>query len=191
MKNFYILMIAVILLAGCALSPQTVNINPALDIKSSSAATKPTIVELTVVDSRGTQVLGQRGGIYEETSDISTDANMTASLARNLATALNTLGYQVARQGEAGDAVLTVKINKLTYSVGQEKLLYKVETRAEVQAVCRKGTREFTGGYSATRKKDFVKVPSMDENETIVNEALAVALQTMLKDTDLIAFVDQ
>jgi uncharacterized lipoprotein YajG len=185
-----LLFLFVLAITGCALSPQVIVINPDIYVETSSVATKPTIVRLDVVDGRSSEFIGKRGGIYEGTSDISTDANMKASLERNLASALNNLGYMVARKNETSDAALTVRINKIEYTINKAKVLYTVETKVEIQAVCRKGSREFTGGYSAIRKKDFVKVPSMGQNETIVNEAMGVALQAMLNDKDLFSFID-
>ena len=182
--------ILVLTIASCALSPQIIVINPELFVENSSVATKPVILRLDVVDGRSSEYIGKRGGVYESTSDISTDANMKASLERNLSSALNSLGYTVARKNETSDATLTVRINKIDYTVNKPKVLYTVETKVEIQAVCLKGSREFTGGYNAIRKKEFVKVPSMGQNETIVNEALAVALQSMLNDKDLFSFID-
>jgi uncharacterized lipoprotein len=185
-----ILIMFVLVINGCALSPQVIVINPDLYVEKTSTATKPVILRLDVIDGRSSEFIGKRGGIYEETSDISTDPNMNASISRKLATALNSMGYMVARQGEASDVALTVRITNIDYKINKEKVLYKVETKVDIQAVCRKGTREFTGGYSAIRKKEYVKVPSMGQNETIVNETVSVALQTMLKDADLFAFID-
>ena len=185
-----LLFLFVLAITGCALSPQVIVINPDLYVETSSVATKPTIVRLDVVDGRSSEFIGKRGGIYKETSDISTDPNMKASLERNLASALNSHGYMVARKGEASDAALTVRITNIEYNINKEKVLYQVETKVDVQAICRKGTREFTGGYSAIRKKEYVKVPSMGQNETIVNEAMGVALQAMLNDGDLFVFID-
>lgn len=185
-----VLIMFVLVIGGCALSPQVIVIDPDLYVEKTSTATKPVILRLDVVDGRSSEFIGKRGGIYEETSDISTDPNMNASISRKLATTLNSMGYMVARQGEASDAALTVRITSIDYKINKEKVLYKVETKVDIQAVCRKGTREFTGGYSAIRKKEYVKVPTMGQNETIVNEAVSVALQTMLKDADLFAFID-
>lgn len=185
-----LLTIFALAITGCALSPQVIVINPDLYVEKSSVATKPTIVRLDVVDGRSSEFIGKRGGIYKETSDISTDPNMKASLERNLASALNSQGYMVARKNETSDAALTVRINKIEYTINKAKVLYTAETKVEIQAVCRKGSREFTGGYSAIRKKDFVKVPSMGQNETIVNEAMAATLQAMLNDKDLFSFID-
>lgn len=187
--NSFLIML-VLTIAGCALSPQIIVINPDLYVEKSSVATRPAILRLEVIDGRSSEFIGKRGGIYEGTSDISTDANMKASLERNLASALNSQGYMVARKGETSDAVLTVRINNIEYNINKAKVLYTVETKADIQAICRKSSREFTGGYSAVRKKDYVKVPSMGQNETIVNEAMAVALQAMLNDKDLFSFID-
>ena len=42
-----------------------------------------------------------------------------------------------------------------------------------------------------TRTKNLIKVPSEQENEQLVNEVFAVVLNTMIKDQDLMAFIDK
>ena len=191
MKIFYILLFVIItILSGCALSPQVVVINPDIEVNKTGTISKAATIRLSVVDARGSVVIGQRGGIYKDTSDISTDERMAASLERNVGAALKALGYAVVSNNEGASADLTVKITSLTYVAHTEDLLDKIEVKASIQAVCQKGSKQFTGGYNATRKKDFVKVPSMEQNETIVNEAIGIALQAMLKDNDLMAFID-
>jgi len=178
-------------LAGCALSPQVVVVNPELKMDANMTTAKPTTISVEVVDTRSSPIIGQRGGVYAETSNISTDENMTATLAKKVGTAFSELGYKVAQKGEAADAALTVRIINVHYVTNTEKKILKnIETKLGLQAVCKKNGKEFTGDYSATRKKDLIKVPSMQENEQLVNEVFAVVLNSMLQDQDLITFID-
>ena len=178
-------------LAGCALSPQVVVVNPELKMDANVTTAKPTTISVEVVDTRSSPIIGQRGGVYAETSNISTDENMTATLAKKVGTAFSELGYKVAQKGEAADAALTVRIINVHYVTNTEKKILKnIETKLGLQAVCKKNGKEFTGDYSATRKKDLIKVPSMQENEQLVNEVFAVVLNSMLQDQDLITFID-
>ena len=185
--NTFLLMFF-ITLCGCALSPQIIEIDPVIKVDAVSA--KPTRLWLEVADTRGSKIIGKRGGIYKETSDITTGDNMTTNLHHNLSKALNNLGYQVTAKGETSDADVIVRITNISYSAYTEKLLNKVELKVTVDVIARKNSKEFTGGFSATRKKDYVKAPSIEENEEIVNETLALVLQNLLSDRDLIQFLD-
>lgn len=176
-------------LSGCALSPQVIDVNPDINLADTAAVKQPVRLTLNVVDARKSPVIGQRGGVYKDTSDISTSENMTGNLHRQLTAALKRLGYEVAGKNEASDADLTVTINNMKYTANSEKLLNKIEIRVAIHALITKNGKQFNGDYSATRKKDYVKLPDMEENSKIVNEALAVVLQSMLQDKDLVSFV--
>jgi uncharacterized lipoprotein len=183
-------MLAVLLaLTGCALSPQIIDVNPDIQLTDSSAVSKPLKLRVDVIDTRSSPVIGQRGGVYKDTSDISTSENMNRNLSYKITNTLKNLGYSMVNKGESSDADLTVRIINMNYMANSEKLLNKIEIKVGIQAICRKQGKEFTGDYSATRKKDYVKLPSIEENEKIVNEALAVVLQSMLQDEDLISFI--
>ncbi|MGH8120875.1 MAG: YajG family lipoprotein [Gammaproteobacteria bacterium] len=190
MKNIYVFLF-VLFITGCALSPQVVVVNPELKMDANVTVAKPTTISVEVVDTRSSPIIGQRGGVYAETSNISTDDNMTATLEKKVSTAFSEMGYKVAKKGEAADAGLTVRIIDVHYVTKTEKKVLKnIETKLGLQAVCKKNGKEFTGDYSATRKKDLIKVPSMQENEQLVNEVFAVVLNSMLKDKELITFID-
>ncbi len=79
----------------------------------------------------------------------------------------------------------------MTYSAYKEKLLYKVEIAMAVRAIANKNGKEFTGDYRTSRKKDYVKLPSAEENGKIINETLASVLKSMLSDDDVITFIRQ
>ena len=190
MRHIYTFLFATVL-AACALSPQVVVVNPELKVTANVTNAKPVSISIEVVDTRSSTIIGQRGGVYAETSDISTDDNMTATLEHKVGTVFSELGYVVVKKGEAADAALTIRIINIHYAANTEKKVLKnIETKLEVQAVCRKNDKEFTGGYSATRKKDLIKTPNVQENEQLVNAAFTVVLESMLKDNDLITFID-
>lgn len=188
MKNINIIfLLAIFIISGCALSPQIIEIDPVIEVDT--AVVKPVKIRLDVVDARSSEIIGKRGGIYKETSDISTSKNMTSNLRHNLSKVLNKLGYQIANKSDSSDADLIVKITNINYSAYTEKLLNKVELKVAVDVIAHKNNKEFTGGFNATRKKDYVTVPGIEDNEVIVNETLAIVLQNMLKDNDLNKFL--
>jgi len=190
MRYIYTFLFA-ISLAACALSPQVVVVNPELKVATNVTSAKPITISIEVVDTRSSTIIGQRGGVYAETSNLSTDDKMTATLERKVGTAFSELGYVVAKKGAAADATLTLRIINIHYAADTEKkVLQSIETKLEIQAVCKKNDKEFTGSYSTTRKKDLIKVPSEQENEQLINAVFTVVLESMMKDKDLITFID-
>src|SRR3989304_5261858 len=179
MRHIYTFLFATVL-AACALSPQVVVVNPELKVAANVTNAKPVSISIEVVDTRSSAIIGQRGGVYAETSNLSTDDNMTAPLEHKVGTVFSELGYVVVKKGEAADAALTVRIINIHYAANTEKKVLKnIETKLEVQAVCRKNDKEFTGSYSATRKKDLIKTPNVQENEQLVNAVFTVVLESM------------
>ena len=76
--RLFILSVPVLFLSACALSPQIIVIEPDISVQGNSV--QPLVLQLEVVDGRDSPILGQRGGIYKETSHISTSENMTTTL---------------------------------------------------------------------------------------------------------------
>lgn len=172
-------------LGGCALSPQTISINPDIDVQGNVGQSQT--IQVDVVDKRNSPVLGQRGGVYEDTSNIMTSDNMTTTLRKSLVRALQKQGYSVVERD--ADTALRVEVNSMTYNAYKEKLLYKIEIGMAVRSIVNKNSKEFTGDYKTSRKKDYVKLPGVEENEKLVNETLAGVLKSMLSDEDLIKFI--
>ena len=190
MRTVFLLLLAVSLFTGCALSPQTITINPDIAVKKTGIK-KETTIYLDVVDKRSSPVIGERGGVYRDTSTITTAQDMTDKLHDSLTRAMQDLGYQVVTDSATARARLTVNITDISYQAKNENLLTKIITKVEIQGVIIKNRKEFTGTYTATRKKDFVKTPNELENEDIVNDALALVLKNMLEDPDFIQFIDE
>ncbi len=189
MRELILLAWVTLLLHACALSPQVVVIDPELSTEASNVALKPVSLKVDVEDPRSSPIIGQRGGIYKETSHISTDQAMTATLQKKLSAKFSALGYTVISK-ESPDAYLTINTSSIKYTVIEEKLLNQIQIDIELEAVVQKGNREFRRNYTVSRKKDVVKTPDMEDNEILVNESLAIVLQNLLSDELLFDFID-
>ena len=183
-------LIIALYLTACALSPQTVIINPDLQVAKNAAATKAITLSLDITDIRSSNIIGQRGGVYESTSHITTGENTTSNLQKTLARAFTDVGYIVTGKGESADAKLIIEISDIKYFAHSEKVIQSIETKVVIRAICWKNNQEYTGTYSATRKKDVLTTPTVAENERLVNEALGVVLQRVLEDEELFLFID-
>ena len=178
----------VMLLAACALSPQVVVIDPVVKPGTAISAQGNSSLDIRVRDTRKSTVIGQRGGVYEATSHISTDDNMIKTLQNRIARAFADLGY-ATNTGNAA-AELTVDVIDISYVTAVEKLVRTVEIKSAIKATCRKDGQEYTSSYRVTNKKEVLKVPTEEENEKLVNEAVAIVLERLLSDGELFAFID-
>ena len=61
-KTGLVIMLA---LGGCAMSPQSVQINPSVVVSESARNALSSSVSVTVFDERLTPVIGHRGGVYD------------------------------------------------------------------------------------------------------------------------------
>lgn len=173
----------IILIGGCALSPQTVTLSPELKMNSADNNNRANSLSLIVRDTRENTLLGKRGGVYRDTAEIRTEGDITSTIKPVLAEALLGLGYTL--QETNADAVLTVNIAHLGYSAEGETRISAVETSATVQTRCRNGTHSVDNEYTVKDKKDVLKAPSESGNKKLINDTLATAMQRMLEDRQL------
>ncbi|NIN35275.1 MAG: hypothetical protein GWO08_12525 [Gammaproteobacteria bacterium] len=188
-RQLLLLTSALLVLSACALSPQIVVVNPELSMESSTMTETSLRMSIDVSDPRSTNIIGQRGGIYKDTSHIRTDDDMTATLRRKLSDAFVRMGFSVMGSGEA-DIYLTVNTIKIQYMVIKDNVLNQIKIDIELQGICQKNNQQFRRKYQVSRTKDIVKTPSMEKNEELVNEAMAIALGNLLADKALLDFIN-
>ena len=176
--------VMVLLFSACALSPQTVRMQPALDVAQMPQRAQGATIALSVGDVRDSKVVGYRGGVYA-TASISADAGMETAVRSELARALGQLGYQVVERGAKAAIALEVEIAELGYSVTEDRV---TRTVAAVRGRATSGAITRTGEYRDRRTKEMLKAPSEAENETLLNEVLSASLQRLVADPDLLKF---
>ncbi len=176
-------------LGACALSPQVVSVRPALETAEHRTIGEGTRLALSVVDARPSPVVGQRGGVYEKTATIRTEGDITPAVRRELARALEAVGFSVAEAGAAADATLTVEIASIVYMPRGGTFVRGVDTSATVRAEATRGTRTFTGRYRGKQSKNVMTAPGADENQALINAAVSNVLQRLVGDAELLGFL--
>lgn len=178
---------AALVLGACALSPQVARIHPELAAPALPSGPSAKSIALQVSDTRGTALVGKRGGVYQ-TATITTDPGMPDAARKELARVLAARGFQVLAAGESADIRLTVEIAELGYEVKQQKVTRVIETTATVNAKSASGDTSRTGRYSDHRTKEVVKAPSAADNEELINAVLSASLQRLVADPDLLNY---
>jgi uncharacterized lipoprotein len=172
-------------LAGCALSPQVITAQPALDVASLPKDGASHTLSLAVTDGRSNPVLGYRGGVYE-TATVTMAEGMPARVRAGLANGFAARGFNVVESGAPANVSLAVEIAALGYKAIQGQVTRNVEVSATIRARSSAGDKSRTGEYRDTRTQEFVKPPSEGQNSVLVNEVLSAALQRLLADADLL-----
>lgn len=183
-----LLFLAVLSISGCALSPQSINIQPQVTLENVVPRGDGRALALTVADERKTRVVGTRGGVYAATSEISTAADIRPAIRDELARQLDKLGFRIVDSG-AEAATLKVIVDSIEYQASGSPVVDTVETAATIRVQARVDNREYSGRYRGTRTTEVFTAPDTEENEAMINAAVARVLERLLSDTELQDFL--
>lgn len=186
-KSFIILLS--LFISACALSPQTIDIRPSVELSNSADTGKGRTVAVTVVDDRKSAVIGTRGGVYASTSEIRTSDDIKTPIRDELANRLRELGFVVMDSAESADATLKLIVDSIEYAASGEPVVRSVETAATMRVIAKVKNREYTGRYRGTRTTDVLTAPDVEDNEAMINAAVSRVLERLLTDVELHAFL--
>ena len=182
-----LVVLIVVLLSGCALSPQSVPIRPVISAPSSLASGQPLIIE--VIDNRARDDFGARGGIYQ-TAVIRPLNNVATAVQQALAVQLAQAGFQPVDAGRSGsgDAPrLQIGIQTIDYRLIATGVAQTVEVTVALQASAEQRGRQTHGIYRATNSQQSVNFLTAEQNERLLNQTLSQALQQLLQDRTLLS----
>jgi uncharacterized lipoprotein len=146
-------------------------------------------VALAVADARSSPIIGQRGGIYSSTASITAAGDPASGIFDTVSGALRSRGFQVHSAQSYVPVRMTVELETLQYTAEGAPAVKSVKVLAAVRVKVASGNREFSGRYEADYSRQVVTPPDAQENERLINETLARALERMLGDSKLMAFL--
>lgn len=175
------------LLGGCAISPQSISLNPSVTVEQKNIG-QGRSVNLSVVDKRATKALGSRGGIYAGTALLTIAGGPEEPIRQELAGALSAYGFNVINAMNA-DINMVVEIETLSYEKTAETYPMLINNNILLKAICNKPEAEFTSRYSANKAQNMVTTPTVSQNEKMINELVSKALTALLNDQRLLDFL--
>ena len=175
--------------ASCARSPQVVTLSPALSGPPGKIAV-PRTVELSVRDDRSSKVIGSRGGLYAETSTITTEGDIVPGLTELLAEKLEQQGYVVVSPGSGGEVKLDVELQQLTYEMGGS-VLTEIKLVSSVGVTAVRGGATMTSRYQTNHREEFATAPDEEKNSELINMVVGRTLDKMLGDKELRDFMSK
>ena len=178
-------------LAGCAHSPQQLNVAPSVTAPLSQVAQQRPVV-VSVQDNRSSPVLGTRGGLYPESSNLTINPEAVSHLQEQVEQALTKLGFQVVADGTANANSLVVGLAELTYISPKEGVyVTKADLGAAFTAEARSANQRYNGRYSASAQHRFGYAPNQATNTRLVTEVMSDALSRIFKDPEVIRILQQ
>jgi uncharacterized lipoprotein len=175
-------------IAGCALSPQTVPIEPTLAVDEVDVGHGRRMA-LEAVDSRTDRTLGTRGGIYADSSTISTEAGITDAVRTAMAEALASQGFVVVDPGAEAEMRMRVALEELTYEAFGDPVVRTVEIASKVSSTVVRGSETYTGRAGISKTRNVLTAPAPEDNEAYINDALALSLEKLLADPRYLDFI--
>lgn len=175
-------------LGACALSPQSVQVNPRVTVQDSLKESLDSKISVTVFDERLSRVIGYRGGVYES-SAITTSDDLSLALRSAVEFGLRELGAEVVSAGDVPQFQLY--LDELEYKVPEGSYVTRVSVKSRVRVVVQNGGQQFEGTYSADITERVPKAPSDSKNQELVDQVLSDVLNRLFEDTRFQAFMGQ
>ena len=185
MKNHYLL--AILLLVGCAYSPQQIEVNPIIPLDGERYGSGRSVTVL-VEDQRDNKILGSRGGVYRDSSVITLAGNLTESLVKVGEAKLAAQGFNV-NSGATEAAQLKIIIEDVQYTTPEQTVGKKVKLLGVLRAELSYQGERYTGRYRTQSERQLVVAPSKKANEEMINTLFSDLLVRLFLDKKLQAFL--
>jgi uncharacterized lipoprotein len=186
------ILLSVALFAGCAFTPQTVVIEPMVEVTPSDIGGGHA-VSVYVVDERDSTEIGRRGTGAMKGAAITTEQDVASVFRRSIVENLNKMGY-AASESLAGDPVagatlLRVDIRAISYETSMGFWTGGVHARGSMKATGTRGSTVYDKLYRVDDEKRVVVVPGADSNAQMVNTTVSALLQEMFNDVELMRYL--
>lgn len=186
LKKFIFLVIALIMLAGCASSDSTINIAPNIALPSHVAGGASVVVSVSGADKRPDPALAKvkRNG---QLVTLTPSRDPRFLLQEALEKQMNARGYKVGT-GSATDVQIIV--NQLFADVSQGDLRYQITTSASISLVARaKNGNQFNRNYRASYSVEGAFQATNQNIAKTINVVLGNVMTDMANDSSITHFI--
>lgn len=182
----------VALATGCAFTPQTVVIEPTLEVSPSNIG-EGRNVSVYVVDERTTTELGRRGTGAMRGAAITSEQDIAGVFQKAITENLNAMGFNATpvNTPTAGpeSALLRIDIRSLDYETSMGFWTGGVHTRGSMKGTATRESRSYDQLYRVDEEKRVMVVPGADSNAQMINATASAILQELFNDVTLFKFL--
>lgn len=177
-----------VFMSGCAVSPQSIVINPQATVSGLSYG-QGRALTIKVEDRRSSKILGSRGGVYESSSTITIANDINDALLLVAQGAAAQLGFDGSSL--AAPATLTLALDELSYNTQTKNLINTITISAKITLITSVNGSSHTGHYQTQRSHKLPSLPNAQKNQQLINEALSTSLERGFSDISLVNFLAQ
>jgi len=177
-----------VLMTGCAVSPQSIVINPQTTISGPSYG-QGRAIAINIDDRRSSSVLGSRGGVYESSSLITISNDINGALLLAAQDAATQLGFDGSSSSPL--ATVTLILDELSYDTQTQNLINTITINAKISLITTVNGSSHTGHYQTQRSHKLPNLPDAQKNQEIISEALSTSLGRGFSDISLANFLAQ
>ncbi|KEY60556.1 lipoprotein [Serratia sp. DD3] len=188
LKKLYVPLLAVLMLAGCATSNNTLNITPTMVLPQQDPTLQGVTVSINGADQRADQALAKvnRDG---QLVTLTPSRDLRFLLQEVLEKQMTARGYMV---GPDGAVDLQIIVNTLFADVSEGNLRYNITAKADISIIAQaKNGSKQVKNYRATYNVQGAFVASNDKITKTVNTVLGDVIADMAKDTSINDFIKQ
>lgn len=180
------------LLGACALSPLQIDPKPKAAFGLAEVA-QPLSFEVEVVNQLGTQVIGSRGGVYQNSSLIQLGPKLDSEVAKSVRFSLIGMGL-LPFKGEAGgsdkpDLLVRVMLTRLQSSCSSPLLPNTLEQKLTLVVELDRQGQRYQQSFSRSATKRFAKLPSQQDHQQAVATLLEQGLLQFYRSEGVLAFI--
>ncbi|MCK0155235.1 YajG family lipoprotein [Alcanivorax sp. S6407] len=172
---------------GCALSPQSITVQPAAKVQTTNIGQNQPVMVLAV-DSRDQLAFGTRGGVYKETSLVQPANDVKTAIEEAVRQGLQKQGFNAFNPGTDATS-LEVRLEQLDYVPEQGSVVNSVTISLVLVGEASRPDVGYTGTYKSSIKHDLPITPSANRNQEMINEILSAAITRMLEDPKMQNFL--
>ena len=185
MINLIVLVALVVLAPACAFTPQAVVLKPEIQPALASNFQGRTVY-LTVVDERPRQTLGTRS-VRGLGAELTVAGDLTNVVRTAVANGLRRQGFVITSHRDADGHELRVEIRNIDYNVTQGFWAGTLRVECGLKAICIVGSaRPYERLYRGEDMEKVQFVQGNQANEKYVNSAISKAINSLLRDSELI-----
>lgn len=186
-----VVLFAILCLPSCALTPQTVHLNPQVQSVAAPPISPSQPISLVIIDMRPSGVIGNRGltGTAYGGANVSTSDDIVQVVQTVVADSLEASGFSVlpTTRRVPGNQ-LRVEIINLQYTVVPGIITGTLRSEATLHAEClRDQVSQYDHMHRGVSEEQVFFAQFANENEAHINKAFSSAITAMLDDIDLLS----
>ncbi|NIA19906.1 MAG: hypothetical protein GWP07_05705 [Xanthomonadaceae bacterium] len=183
---FLILVVSMMLMAGCASLPQRLMLQPSMQMIVGDISVDHQEISLRVIDSRPENALGYFEDSHGNRQPFLSTQELGMVIDQAVAAGLRKNGFIPLAGVHENNISLTVEIQEFNHHVSPGIVKVPVQTKISLRTTAVNGGHKLTSYYSIDKQAVLALRPGIQQNQRLVNEALAAVLEQIFQDQKLL-----